>query len=51
LDCLGRFDVEGKAEDPKADFDVLRLMLQSLLKDRFQLQLHREVKESPIYAW
>ena len=45
-----RFDVEGKAEDPNADFDQLRLMLQSLLEDRFQLQLHREVKESPIYA-
>ena len=45
-----RFDVEGKAEDPKADFDELRLMLQSLLEDRFQLRLHREVKESPIYS-
>ena len=45
-----RFDVEGKAEDPNADYGQLRLMLQSLLEDRFQLQLHREVKESPIYA-
>ena len=45
-----RFDVEGKAEDPNADFDQLRLMLQSLLEDRFQLELHCEVKESPIYA-
>ena len=31
------FDVEGKAEDPKANFDQLRLMLQSLLEDRFKL--------------
>jgi uncharacterized protein (TIGR03435 family) len=45
-----RFDVEGNAEDPNADFDQLRLMLQSLLEDRFHLQLHREVKEFPIYA-
>jgi uncharacterized protein (TIGR03435 family) len=45
-----RFDVEGKAEDPNADYGQLRLMLQSLLEDRFQLQLHREVRESPIYA-
>lgn len=45
-----RFDVEGKAADPKADFDQLRLMLQSLLADRFKLKLHRETKEIPIYA-
>ena len=45
-----RFDVEGKAEDPNADFDQLRLMLQSLLEGRFQLQLHREVKEAPTAA-
>jgi uncharacterized protein (TIGR03435 family) len=25
-------------------------MLQSLLEDRFQLKLHRETKESPVYA-
>src|SRR5689334_4369431 len=31
-----RFDVEGKAEDPKADFNQLRSMLQSLLEDRFK---------------
>jgi uncharacterized protein (TIGR03435 family) len=45
-----RFDVEGKAEDPKANFDQLRLMLQSLLEDRFKLKLHRETKEIPVYA-
>jgi len=45
-----RFDVEGKAEDPKADFDQLRLMLRSLLEDRFKLKLHRETTESPVYA-
>jgi uncharacterized protein (TIGR03435 family) len=45
-----RFDVEGKAEDRKADFGQLRLMLQSLLEDRFKLKLHRETKQSPVYA-
>jgi uncharacterized protein (TIGR03435 family) len=45
-----RFDVEGKAEDPKAGVDQLRLMLQSLLADRFKLKLHRETKEIPVYA-
>ena len=43
-----RFDVEGKAENPKADPDQLRLMLQSLLEDRFQLKLRRESKQAPI---
>jgi uncharacterized protein (TIGR03435 family) len=45
-----RFDVEGKAEDPRTGFDQLRLMLQSLLEDRFKLKLHRETKESHVYA-
>jgi uncharacterized protein (TIGR03435 family) len=45
-----RFDVEGKAEDPKASFDQLRLMLQSLLEDRFRLKVHRETKPSSVYA-
>lgn len=45
-----RFDVEGRAEDSKTDFDQLRLMLRSLLEDRFQLKVHRETKESPAYA-
>jgi len=45
-----RFDVECKAEDPKTDNGQLRLMLQSMLEDRFRLQLHRETKESAVYA-
>ncbi len=45
-----RFDVEAKAEDPKADPDQVRLTLQSLLEDRFKLKLHRETKETSIYA-
>ena len=45
-----RFDVEKKAENPRADPDQLRLMLQSLLEDRFQLELHRGNEQAPIYA-
>jgi uncharacterized protein (TIGR03435 family) len=45
-----RFDIEAKAEDRNADPDQLRLMLQSLLADRFQLKYHRETKESSVYA-
>ena len=45
-----RYDIEGKAEDPKADFDQLRLMLQTLFEERFKLKVHRETKESPVYA-
>jgi len=45
-----RFDIEGKAEDPNAGFDQVRLMLQSLFEDRFKLKVHRETKESSAYA-
>jgi uncharacterized protein (TIGR03435 family) len=44
------FDVEGKAENPKADPEQLRLMLRSLFEDRFKLKVHRETKEGPVYA-
>ena len=44
------FDVEGKTEDPKAGPDQARLMLQSLLAERFQLKLHRETRQLPVYA-
>ena len=36
-----RFDVEAKSE-AGLSADVLRLMLQRLLEDRFQLKVHRE---------
>ena len=45
-----RFDVEGGTEDKSADPDRLRLMLRSLLEDRFKLKLHMETREAPIYA-
>jgi|HubBroStandDraft_6_1064221.scaffolds.fasta_scaffold89428_2 uncharacterized protein (TIGR03435 family) len=43
------FDVDGRA-DPKFDPDQMRLMLQSLMADRFQLKFHRETKQSSVYA-
>jgi uncharacterized protein (TIGR03435 family) len=44
-----RYDIVAKT-DHKADKAELMLMLQALLKDRFKLQLHREVKELPVYV-
>jgi uncharacterized protein (TIGR03435 family) len=46
-----RWDILAKAEGDnlptKAEF---RLMLQSLLADRFQLKVHHEIREMPVYA-
>jgi uncharacterized protein (TIGR03435 family) len=45
------YDIEAKAEgDHARRRDEFRLMLQSLLTDRFKLKLHREAKEIPVYA-
>lgn len=44
------FDIEAKAADSRITLDDMRPMLQSLLEDRFQLKVHRETKEVPIYA-
>ena len=44
-----RYDIEAKAADNASD-DRSRLMLQSLLADRFHLSVHRETKELPIFA-
>jgi len=55
-----RYDIEAKEPDsiaeelPKLPLEQRRkqlgLMVQSLLADRFQLKLHRESKELPVYA-
>src|SRR5688572_2683941 len=48
-----RFDIVAKAEgSPSTDAlrDQARLMLRTLLADRFTLMLHRETRELPIYA-
>ena len=55
-----RWDVEAKAEegsipaatgppDPNVP-DPMSIRLQSLLEDRFQMKLHRETRELPIYT-
>ena len=44
-----RFDIQAKGVGP-APKEQLRLMLQRLLKERFQLAFHRESKELPGYA-
>src|SRR5580658_6412587 len=42
------FDIEGKADGP-AGADSMLLMLQALIEERFQLKLHRETREGPVY--
>ena len=43
------FDIEANTEgDPGAS--QKRLMLQSLLADRFQIALHHETRQSPVFA-
>ena len=44
-----RFDIEGRA-DGNPTTDQMRLMMQSLLADRFQLVVHFETRELPVYA-
>ena len=44
-----QYDITAKAEGP-ATPDELRLMMQTLLADRFKLSLRHETKEMPVYA-
>ena len=44
-----RYDILAKAEKPST-VDELHRMLQSLLADRFQLKVHHETKEGPVYT-
>ena len=41
--------IEAKAEAP-ATLAELRMMLQTLLADRFKLKVHREMRQMPVYA-
>ena len=43
-----RFDLEAKSPPGVPDSELMP-MLQSLLKERFQLAAHRETKEMPVY--
>jgi uncharacterized protein (TIGR03435 family) len=42
------FDIEAKPEHPASREQIFQ-MLQSLLSDRFQLKLHKETREVPVY--
>jgi uncharacterized protein (TIGR03435 family) len=45
------YDIEAKAEGDRARTrDEFRLMLKTLLADRFKLRVHHEMKEIPVYA-
>jgi uncharacterized protein (TIGR03435 family) len=44
------YDIEAKAEGNPSRQQIEGPMLQALLKDRFQLKLHRETKELPVFG-
>jgi uncharacterized protein (TIGR03435 family) len=44
-----RFDIMAKLPAGGSPKD-LRVMLQALLEDRFQIKMHRESKEFPVYG-
>jgi uncharacterized protein (TIGR03435 family) len=44
-----RFDVEAKS-DANPSQDQIRLMVQNLLQDRFQLKVHRATEQDTVYA-
>ena len=43
-----RFDIQAKTERPNPTKDQMRLMVQSLLADRFKLAIHNEAQQRPI---
>ena len=45
-----RYDIVAKAEGADPSEAQLKQMVQALLADRFQLTIHREMKEMPVYA-
>lgn len=45
-----RFDIEARASIPNPTKDQFRLMMQALLVERFNLAVHRESREGPIYS-
>src|SRR5687768_14839340 len=45
-----RFDIQAKARDPVAGMTAMLPMLKTLLADRFNLKVHTERREMPVYA-
>jgi uncharacterized protein (TIGR03435 family) len=48
--ALDGFDIEAKPGNPNASAEQFRQMFQKLLEDRFQLKVHFDTKELPIYT-
>jgi uncharacterized protein (TIGR03435 family) len=44
------YDIQAEAGANAVTMDQARAMLRTLLGDRFQIKLHREMKEMPVYA-
>lgn len=44
------FDINARTESPNPTKDDMRLMVQSLLEDRFKLAVHRERRRVPVLA-
>src|SRR3984893_5076694 len=45
-----KFDIIARAESQRPTKDEMRLMLQSLLEDRFKLKVHREKQQMPVFG-
>ncbi|WP_161570915.1 TIGR03435 family protein [Granulicella sibirica] len=45
-----RFDIQAKSDLPNPTKNQMRLMVQSLLADRFKLRVHTETRELPVLA-
>jgi uncharacterized protein (TIGR03435 family) len=45
-----KFDINARTESPNPTKDDMRLMVQSLLEDRFKLAVHREQRRVPVLA-
>jgi uncharacterized protein (TIGR03435 family) len=45
-----RFDIEARAAEANPTKDQMRLMMQSLLADRFKLVVHIETRQLPVYG-
>jgi uncharacterized protein (TIGR03435 family) len=45
-----RFDIEARTEVHDPTKDQMRVMMQSLLADRFQLKVHEEARQLPVFG-
>lgn len=48
--ATAQFDIQAKSEIPNPTKDQMRLMMQSLLAERFKLGVHSETRELPVLA-